>query len=32
MNIFEASHISRNNQRSLADQLIATSGDSLERG
>ena len=31
MNIFEALRISHDNQRSLADQLIATSGDSPER-
>ena len=31
MNIFEALRISRNNRRSLADQPIATSGDSPER-
>lgn len=31
MNIFEALRISHDNQRSLADQLIATTGDSPER-
>jgi len=31
MNIFEALRISHNNQRSLADQLIVTTGDSPER-
>ena len=31
MNIFEALRISHTNQRSLADQLIATTGDSPER-
>ena len=31
MNIFEALRISHDNQRSLADQLIATTGDSTER-
>ena len=31
MNIFEALRISHNNQRTLADQLIATTGDSPER-
>ena len=31
MNIFEALRISHNHQRTLADQLIATTGDSPER-
>ena len=31
MNIFEALRIIHDNQRSLADQLIATTGDSPER-